>query len=49
MYGFSLSRLMVLILIRAILEQLINIKQNGEQNLSWHVYYWYLFTLMQNL
>ena len=23
--------------------------QNGEQNLSWNVYYWYAFTLMPNL
>ena len=22
---------------------------NGEQNLSWNVYYWYVFTLMPNL
>ena len=27
----------------------INKLQNGEQNLGWNVYYWYLFTLMQNL
>ena len=27
----------------------INKQQNGEQNLSWNVYYWYVFTLMPNL
>ena len=27
----------------------INIEQNGEQNLSWNVYYWYVLTLMPNL
>ena len=27
----------------------INKEQNGEQNLSWNVYYWYVFTLMPNL
>ena len=27
----------------------INKYQNGEQNLSWNVYYWYVFTLMPNL
>ena len=27
----------------------INKKQNGEQNLSWNVYYWHVFTLMPNL
>ena len=25
------------------------LEQNGEQNLSWNVYYWYVFTLMPNL
>ena len=47
-YGFSLVWFLVLILIRAILEQSINNK-NGEQNLSCNVYYWYVFTLMPNL
>ena len=39
MYGFSLVTL----------EQSINNKmvKNGEQNLGWNVYYWYLLTLMQ--
>ena len=46
-YGFSLVWFLVLILIRAILEQSINIK--SEHNLSWNVYYWYVFTLMPNL
>ena len=27
----------------------INELQNGEQDLSWNICYWYLFTLMQNL
>ena len=27
----------------------INKQQNDEQNLGWDVYYWYLFTLMENL
>ena len=45
-YGFSL--VWCLVLIRAILEQSIN-KKNGEQNLSWNVYYWYVFTLIPNL
>ena len=27
----------------------INKLQNGEQNLSWNVYYWYVLTLMPNL
>ena len=27
----------------------INKQQNGEQNLSWNVYYWYVLTLMPNL
>ena len=27
----------------------INKKQNGEQNLSWNVFYWYVFKLMPNL
>ena len=49
MYGFSLVWLLVLILFRVILEQSINKKKNGEQNLGLNVYYWYLFTLMQNL
>ena len=44
MYGFFLVWFLVLILFRATLEQSI---QNGEQNLGWNVYYWYLFTLMQ--
>ena len=39
MYGFSLVRLLVLIIISAILEQSINNYINGEQNLSWNVYY----------
>ena len=46
-YGFSLVWVLVLILILAILEQSINNK-NGEQNLSWNVYYWYVLTLMKN-
>ena len=46
--GFSLVWVLVLILIRAILEQSIK-KQNWEQNLSLNVYYWYVFTLMPNL
>ena len=46
-YGFSLVWFLVLILIRAILEQSINNKMVGEQNLSWNVYYWYVFTLMR--
>ena len=37
-YGFSLVWVLVLNLIRAILDQSINNK-NGEQNLSWNVYY----------
>ena len=40
-YGFSLVRLLVLILICAILEQSINNKMVSK---SWNVYYWYLFT-----
>ena len=31
-----------------ILEQSID-KQISEQNLSWNVYYWYVFTLMPKL
>ena len=27
----------------------INKYQNSEQNLSWNIYYWYVFTLMPNL
>ena len=27
----------------------INKQQNGEQKLGWNVYYWYLFTQMENL
>ena len=46
-YGFSLVWFLVLILIRAILEQSINNK-TVEQNLSWNVYYWYVFTIMPN-
>ena len=46
-YGFSLVWVLVLILIRAILEQSINNK-NGEQNLSWNVYYWDVLTLIPN-
>ena len=42
-YGFFLVWVLVLIPICAIWEQ------NGEQNLSWNVYYWYVFTLMPNL
>ena len=26
----------------------INKQQNGEQNLSWNIYYWYVLTLMSN-
>ena len=44
-YGFSLVWVLVLILICAILEQSIN----NKMVLGWNVYYWYLFTLMQNL
>ena len=47
-YGFSLVWVLVLILIRAILEQSIKNQNNGEQNLSWNVYYWYVLTLMPN-
>ena len=48
MHGFSLLRFMVLVLIHAILEQSMNNKKNGEQNLTRNVYYCYL-KLMQNL
>ena len=44
-HGFSFVRLLVLILICTIFWA---DQQIGEQNLSWHVYYWYLFTIMQN-
>ena len=37
MYGFSLVRLLVLVLIRTILEQSINNKMVSK-NLSWNVY-----------
>ena len=47
-YGFTLVWLLVSILFRAILKQSNN-NQNGEQNLGWIVYYWCLFTLMENL
>ena len=47
-YGFSLVWVLVLILIRAILEQSINNKMVSE-NISWNVYYWYVFTLMPKL
>ena len=45
--GFSLVWDLVLIFIRAILEQSIN--NNGEQNLSCNVYYRYVLTLLPNL
>ena len=47
-YVFSLVWLMVLILIRAILEQSINNK-NGEHNLCWNVNYYLHTVLMENL
>ena len=47
-YGFSLVWVLVLILIRAILEQSINNKMVSKI-LMWNVYYWYVFTLMPNL
>ena len=46
-YGFSLVWVLVLIPIRSILEQSINNKMVSK-NLSWNVYYWYVFTLMPN-
>ena len=45
MYDFSLVWLLVLIIFLAILELSIN-KKNGEENLGWNIYYWYLFTLV---
>ena len=45
-YGFSLVWFLVLIPIRAILEQSINKKMVS--NLSWNVHYWYVLTLMPN-
>ena len=45
-YGFSLVWFLVLILIRAILEQSINNIMMSKINLSWNVFYWYVFTLM---
>ena len=47
-YGFSLVWVLVLILIRAVLEQSINNKMVSKI-LSWNVYYWYVLTLMPNL
>ena len=44
-YGFSLIWVLVLILIRAILEQSINNKMLSKR---WNVYYWYVLTLMPN-
>ena len=41
-YGFSLVWVLVLILIRAILEQSINNKMVSKI-LSWNVYYWYIY------
>ena len=46
-YGFSLVWVLVLILIRATLEQSINNKMVSK-NLSWNVYYWYVLTQMKN-
>ena len=48
MYGFSLVQTPGVDSYSSHIEAL-NAKQNGEQNLSWNVYFWYLFTLMQNL
>ena len=48
MYGFALVWLLVSILFHAIFEQSINNKMVSK-NLSWNVYYWYLFTVMENL
>ena len=45
-HGFSLVWLLVLIVFVPFWS---NQLQNDEQNLGRNVYYWYLFTLMQNL